>query len=118
MSDPLIEEGTALPLPDSINPNWIAHLKEQFQQARPIIFTGAGFSSSAFNIAGENVPSVKGLKERLWSICFPEDPVDGQTSLQDLFEHALLQTPKRLAELLTTALTVRQTGYPTGMNQF
>lgn len=93
-------------LPDSINPNWVGHLKEQFQQARPILFTGAGFSSGAFNISGENVPSVRGLKEKLWKVCFPDDPFNNETPLQDLFEHALLQQRKGLADVLTSAFTV------------
>ena len=97
---------------DIINPNWIAHLKNNFRTARPILFTGSGFSSGAKNIAGESVPTVQRLKEKIWEQCFPEDPFVESTLLQDLYEHALLRSPNMLRDLMLQSLTVTGESVP------
>jgi hypothetical protein len=95
-----------LALPDTINPNWIAHLRNQFQIARPVLFTGAGFSSATRNILGETVPTVWELKKKLWTICFPGENFDESVRLPDLFEHALLRNRNALRKVLTQSFTI------------
>ena len=36
-----------MPVPDQLQKTWIPHLYGQFERARPILFTGAGFSLAA-----------------------------------------------------------------------
>lgn len=90
----------------AINRNWLLHLQAQFERARPVLFTGAGFSRGAQNMCGEPIPTVPSLREKLWELCFPGTAFEEGSSLQDLYEHALRRNRPRLAELLTRALTV------------
>src|SRR5580658_9434565 len=73
----------------AINKNWFLHLQSQFERARPILFTGAGFSGSARNICGQPMPSAETLRKMLWELCFPGSSVEDGSSLQDLYENAL-----------------------------
>ena len=84
----------------------IPHLRSQFERGTPVLFTGAGFSLAARNILGTPIPTVTQLKEALWSICFPGQPRDGSTPLQDLYEFALIRQPKALTQILKQSFTV------------
>lgn len=90
----------------------VPHLKSQFKRARPILFTGAGFSSEALNVNGENLPGVDALKRALWKISFNE-PVADTASLQDVFEAAMLSNKRRLTDLLKAQFTVDAASLPT-----
>lgn len=90
----------------AINPTWSLHLQSQFERARPILFTGAGFSAGARNVRGDLVPSASTLRAKLWELCFPGTPVEDGSSLQDLYEHALRRNRPKLGELLIRELTV------------
>jgi hypothetical protein len=91
---------------DELERIFIPHLRTQFEQGRPILFTGAGFSCAAKNILGEDLPSGRRLKEKLWPICFPDSPFDPDTTLQDLYEYAVRRNRNRLTEVLTQTLSV------------
>lgn len=97
-------------VPDELATTVIPHLRWQFSQGHPILFTGAGFSLGARNIAGLTVPSVGDLKALLWSLCFPSQPSDEKTlaneTLADLFEEARLRHATQLRERLREQLTV------------
>ena len=86
---------------EELERNWIPHLNGQFQLARPVLFTGAGFSLGARNIRGEPFPSYAELKMHLWRLCFPGTTLEEGSSLQDLYEHAELRHPRELTSLLT-----------------
>lgn len=90
---------------DELTKNWIPHLRDQFERARPVLFTGAGFCLGARNIKGRPIPTGQELKRMLWEMCFPGTPFEGN-SLQDLYQHALLRHPKELTELLMAEFTV------------
>src|SRR6266481_162229 len=97
---------------DEITKILIPHLSGQLERALPILFTGAGFSLSAKNIKGDPMPTVDVLKKDLWQLCFPNDSFESGTSLQDLYEHALIRHKKDLAELMTSRLTVDADSLP------
>ncbi|HEX2852621.1 MAG TPA: hypothetical protein VHO24_05230, partial [Opitutaceae bacterium] len=82
------------------------HLKHHFKKASPVLFTGAGFSCDAVNIAGANLPSASQLKEMLWKICFPSKPLDPSNTLQDLFSMAKKRHEGDLKRLLSQSFTV------------
>jgi SIR2-like domain len=90
----------------------IPHLRGQFERALPILFTGAGFSSGAKNVGNEGLPSYEGLKGLLWELCFPGSRMEDGTSLQTLYEHALLRHPRQLTELLQRTMTVEANSLP------
>ena len=96
----------------AINSNWFLHIQSQFERARPVLFTGAGFSANAHNICGKPVPSAGALREMLWELCFPGTPVENGSSLQNLYEYALRRNRNKLSELLTRQLTVDPDAVP------
>lgn len=77
-----------------------------------MLFTGAGFSRDAKNIAGGYLPLGESLKQAIWHLCYPEDPFEPATSLQDLFEYARLNAKNRLRELLLRQLSVDASALP------
>ncbi|HEY9173690.1 MAG TPA: hypothetical protein VI136_15500, partial [Verrucomicrobiae bacterium] len=91
----------------------LPYLTTQLEQARAILFTGAGFSASASNIAGEPIPSASRLKEELWRLCFPDSPVDPESNLQTVYEAAILRQAGKVKELLTRLLSIDGTKVPT-----
>jgi hypothetical protein len=103
----LPKEVRRLASPPAIDKNWISHLRTQFERARPILFTGAGFSFGAKNILDEGIPSVSTLRSRLWELCFPGTSVEDGSSLQDLYEHAHRRNRTKLSELLKGLFTVQ-----------
>lgn len=90
----------------------IPYLESNFQRARPILFTGAGFSHDAKNIRGEPMPSATRLRDELWALCFPGSAPDPDTSLQNIFETAQLQRSAQPKPLLTELLTTQSTSLP------
>ncbi|MGA3057892.1 MAG: SIR2 family protein [Candidatus Limnocylindrales bacterium] len=84
----------------------IPYLSSQFSRARPVLFTGAGFSASARNITGMPVPTGRELAEHVWKLSFPGEVLEPATTLQLIYEHAHRHHPGQLRELLTRLLTV------------
>jgi hypothetical protein len=97
---------------DEIRGTVIPHLRGQFEHGTPILFTGAGFSLDAKNIAGDRLPTGGQLRDSLWGLCFPGEPVDHGTPPQDLYEYALIRHPKALTDLLKRCLTVDAESVP------
>jgi hypothetical protein len=80
-------------------------LREEIAAGRVILFTGAGFSVHARATAGGEVPLGEDLADELWRLCFRRGDRDG-SSLADLFEHARMTAPARLARLVERRLRV------------
>lgn len=55
-------------LPEAFERYGIPHLVTQFSQARPILFTGAGFSRAARNRSGKLIPTGTELAKLLWGL--------------------------------------------------
>lgn len=91
---------------DEFTRNGLPHLRGQFAQARPILLTGAGFSTRARNLAGDPLPMASQLTQRLWELCFPGSPLEDDTDLQDVFQEAVLRRRADLMPMLTRLLTV------------
>ena len=53
---------------------YIPHLRDQFKEGSPVLFTGAGFSLGAKYFFGNAIPSYSELVSELWNICYPGDP--------------------------------------------
>ena len=85
---------------------YIPHLRTQFQHARPILFTGAGFSVAAKNSLGQVLPLYGGIQEAIWELCFPGEAFEEDSTLPDLFEHATTRHRNDLTRRLTSLLTV------------
>lgn len=96
------------PIQDIVLP----HLRTQFEKARGILFTGAGFSRAAKNVLGEPLPSVLETRQRLWSLAFGDEPFDETASLQDIYHAARLRNYRQVKKSLTDWLTVDANSLP------
>jgi hypothetical protein len=90
----------------------IPYLTTQLETSRAILFTGAGFSMAAKNVNGQPMPSAGHLKEALWKLCFSDDPVDPTSTLQNVYEAALMRNERETKELLTSMLSVDGSSLP------
>jgi hypothetical protein len=88
------------------------YLSRQFERARPILFTGAGFSLAAKNLLGRSVASLTDVKSALWNLCFPGTEEDPESNLQALYETAQLQQRTKISELLSPMLAVDADSIP------
>jgi hypothetical protein len=70
-----------------------------------MLFTGAGFSSSARDVEGNPLPDSAQMSRELWSLVFEADEPD-DSSLQDLYDAALLRAPDRLRAYVAARLRV------------
>ena len=91
---------------------YIPHLRTQFQRARPILLTGAGFSVAAKNSSGQALPMYGAIQEAIWNLCFPGEAFEEESTLPDLFDHAAKRHRKALTQLLTDLLTVDASSLP------
>ncbi len=103
---------TPPPSPDHLQRVYIPHLRTQFQRARPILFTGAGFSVSAKNASAETLPTYREIRQHLWTLCFPGEAFEDDSTLPDLFEHAVQRHRNALSRLLVRLLTVDADSLP------
>lgn len=95
----------------------IGHLRTQFSQARPVLFTGAGVSNYCRNVTGAEVPTGKIIKEQIWPICFPGEPADSDSTLQDVFAAARLRHPHELSALFQGAFSLNPASIPSWLTQ-
>jgi len=87
-------------------PDVLPHLATHFRRAQVILFTGGGFSHAAKNVNGLPVPLLPDLRVLLWNLCFPGDPPDTVSSVQDLYLYAITHKRRELTEVLRKSLTV------------
>src|SRR6202030_197988 len=90
----------------------LEYLARQLGMGRLILFTGAGFSSGASSLDGRQLPLAKDMVPDLWEICFPGEPVNRTSRLQDLFELALSRHRGSLAKYLAARFTVDPSSLP------
>lgn len=82
------------------------------RRADAVLFTGAGFSRGAKNRAGSSMPLGADLCPLIWSLCYPSEPFDGLSKLEDLFQVAKAKNPQGLKTLLQRELSVSPEGIP------
>jgi hypothetical protein len=89
----------------------VRDLGEQVARGNVVLFTGAGFSRAATNVAGRPVPSTAELIELLWPLAFPDENLD-DSSVGDVYACACAVQPEATGELLRDHLTVRVESLP------
>lgn len=92
-------------------PDVTEYLRSELRQRRAALFIGAGFSSAASDANGQKVPLGNELADELFELCFPGSERD-ESTLQDLFHHALLHHRDKLGPLLERRLTVDPRSLP------
>jgi hypothetical protein len=75
-------------------------LANQLSRGDVILFTGAGFSRLAIAKNDKPVPSVSELRHLVWPLAFPNQPIDDESSLGDIYDCATRNAGNRLGELL------------------
>jgi hypothetical protein len=89
----------------ALEPRIARELVDVVHSGDAILFTGAGFSIGALDVAGVPLPDSEQMRRELWQIVFGDDPPDGST-LQDLYDVALGRAPDQLAAYLERRLHV------------
>lgn len=90
----------------------IEYLKFQLEHGRLVLFTGSGFSLGAFDLDGRKLPSGPQFASELWSLCFPGEPRDEDSSLPDLFHTALTRQKGALSKVLARRFAIQSTSLP------
>jgi tetratricopeptide (TPR) repeat protein len=90
----------------AIDKRILERLAFQFSQARPILFTGAGFSLGTKDVAGALLPSGEGFANELWKLCFGDDAREADSHLADLFHAAHTRKRTELTDLLRRRFTI------------
>lgn len=83
-----------------------AHLSGPMSRGEVVLFTGAGFSLGARNAAGEPMPDVAALRRQLWRLVYGDQPLDPDSTLQEIFDVAAREHRESMAALLRPQLTV------------
>jgi hypothetical protein len=97
---------------ESLEPRSLGYLRKELAARRMLLFTGAGFSADARDVRGRPLPSSAELVRELWPICFPGEPLDRTSSLEDVFAHGLACCPRELDRHLKERLTVDPSTLP------
>jgi tetratricopeptide (TPR) repeat protein len=86
--------------------------KGQLERGELSLFTGAGFSRAALATDGQPLPGRRELLSILWPIGFPGEDLDESSTLGDVFECAVQQSPRRVETELKRCLTVDAAALP------
>src|SRR5829696_1314593 len=91
----------------SVEPNQVRlRLAASFRRAEPILFTGAGFSFGAADRNGRPIPQVEELKQEIWDLVWPGEPVPADSTIRNTYAAALSEAGGDLRDLLETRLDV------------
>jgi Mrp family chromosome partitioning ATPase/tetratricopeptide (TPR) repeat protein len=96
----------------TLEPSVLAYLAERMRRADTILFTGAGFSRGATNLIGDAIPIGQELAKLIWALCYPREPYDGVSKLEDLFGVASSRNPKGLSDVLQRTLRLQPDSIP------
>jgi energy-coupling factor transporter ATP-binding protein EcfA2 len=81
-------------------------LRRTLEAGTAVLFTGAGFSSAAYNISGTTLPAGRELRERLWAVAFPGEPFDDSSTLGDIYDVGIRSARDATGKLLRRLYTV------------
>lgn len=89
-----------------------SRLKSHISRGEAVLFIGAGFSTDAFDINGNNIPDSKQLSNELWQIAFPDQDYDSTAHLGDTFYSAKQRGFNRTSGLISSRLSVDSRSLP------
>jgi hypothetical protein len=81
------------------------------EQGSATLFTGAGFSAGALDLAQQPLPDAAQMRSELWQMLFRDEEPDDST-LQDLYDVALDRIPDQLGDYLTHRLRIGDAPLP------
>jgi hypothetical protein len=88
---------------------FLSHLpfvKSKTKSADFTLFIGAGFSISAQDSEGKNLPLGMALAKELWSLSYPDEQFDESSTLQDVYELALSLNEKKTEQFMSKRFNV------------
>jgi hypothetical protein len=94
----------------AIEPAQMCDLLDTIASGNAILFTGAGFSTCASDLDGRPLPDSEQMRRELWQLVFGDDSPDDST-LQDLYDVALIRAPEELTAYLERRLRVRNAAH-------
>ncbi len=97
---------------DMMDENSRIFLERSLRNGSAILFTGAGFSSLAANLTGQRLPVGSQLRDALWPIAFPNDPLDTSSTLGEVFDTAIRFSRPTTESLLRDRLTIDPSTLP------
>jgi SIR2-like domain len=99
-------------IPDDFKKTILPYLGDRLEAGSAILFPGAGFSLDVKNMRGEALPSGEALKKVLWTLCFGDEPLQQESTLQDVFTSAQIRQPIKMTSLLRERFTVAPESIP------
>ncbi len=96
----------------TLPPDALGVLRSRLSRGQIALFTGAGFTRAATAVDGQPVPGSRDLRDALWPIAFPGEPVDDASTLAEVFGCAIEQSQKRVAALMEKCLRVSPENLP------
>lgn len=87
-------------------------LANQLSRGDVILFTGAGFSRLATAKNDKPIPSAWELRHVLWPLAFPNQPIDEESTLGDIYDCATRNAGNRVGEVLNECLKVKSDTIP------
>lgn len=91
-------------------PDW-PELADVIASGDAMLFTGAGFSADARDLDGNPLPDSEQMRCELSKMIFDDDQVD-DSSLQDLYDAALMKCPDRLHAYIARRLRIGDAPLP------
>lgn len=86
-------------------------LAQVIETGEAMLFTGAGFSADARDLDGDPLPDSAQMIHELWPLVFDGEAPD-DSSLQDLYDVALMRAPERLGAYVARRLRIGDAALP------
>jgi hypothetical protein len=90
----------------SLSPELVRELEQAIASGEAILFTGAGFSLGARDMAGDPLPDSETMRRELFALIFGDHEPPDDSSLEDLYDVALSRAPRELDRYLERRLRV------------
>jgi hypothetical protein len=90
----------------------VAELSAIIASGEAMLFTGAGFSADARDLDGRPLPDSEEMRHELWPLVFDDSGEPDESSLQDLYDVALMRAPDRLGEYVSRRLRIGDAPLP------
>lgn len=96
----------------------LEYLGRKLAEGNLVLFTGAGFSMAAKDLAGQNLPSGPGLAGEIWKLAFPDQDFDPSSALPDVYQAARSAGERKLVDFLRDRLAVDPNTLPDWYAQY
>jgi hypothetical protein len=89
----------------------LREMASAIERGGAILFSGAGFSAGALDVARRRLPDAEEMRIELWQMLFGDEEPD-DSSLQDLYDIALERVPEQLGDYVAHRLRIGDAPLP------